>query len=120
MAATAVASATGTTDTPEHRRPATSSGDPGTPASPTAARVRASRDSDGRRVVRFPDEPGRIETRIVSREMLVPGDWLRGPAIVEQDDTTTLVPPGWSAVSGGGGVMILSPDPNSAAPEHGP
>ena len=120
IAATAVASATGTMDTPEHARSATSPDAPSTPTLATAATVRAGRVSDSRRAVRFPDEPGRIETRIVSRETLVSGDRLRGPAIVEQDDTTTLVPPGWSAVSGDGGVMILSPDPDPSAQEHRP
>ena len=62
-----------------------------------------------RRMVRFPDEPGRVETRIVARDALVAGDTLRGPAIVEQDDTTTLVPPGWTAAAGDGGIMTLVP-----------
>ena len=66
-------------------------------------------DSDGRRMVRFPDEPAPIETRIVARESLAAGDRLAGPAIVEQDDTTTLVPPGWTAWTGDGGIMTLSP-----------
>ena len=59
------------------------------------------------RQVRFPDEPARTETRIVTRESLAPGDRLPGPAIVEQDDTTTLIPPGWTAVTGDGGIMTL-------------
>ena len=66
--------------------------------------------SGGRRMVRFPDEPGRVETRIVARDSLVAGDMLRGPTIVEQDDTTTLVPPGWTAAAGDGGIMTLVPD----------
>ena len=66
--------------------------------------------SGGRRMVRFPDEPGRVETRIVARDSLVAGDMLRGPAIVEQDDTTTLIPPGWTALAGGGGIVTLAPD----------
>ena len=119
MAATAVASATGMTDGLEHLRSDTSRGGPGAPEPQAAARVRASRTSDVHRVVRFPDEPSRIETRVVSRDALVPGDRLRGPAIVEQDDTTTLVPPGWSAASGDGGVMILTPDSAPSAPEQG-
>ena len=62
-----------------------------------------------RRMVRFPDEPGGVETRIVARDSLVAGDTLRGPAIVEQDDTTTLVPPDWTAAAGDGGIMTLVP-----------
>ena len=66
-------------------------------------------DSDGRRMVRFPDEPAPMETRIVARESLAAGDRLAGPAIVEQDDTTTLIPPGWTAWTGDGGIMTLTP-----------
>ena len=64
-----------------------------------------------RRVVRFPDEPAPVETGIVARDSLAPGDRLAGPAIVEQDDTTTLIPPGWTAVTGEGGILTLAPDP---------
>ena len=71
--------------------------------------------SDTRRMVRFPDEPGRVETRIVARDSLSAADRLRGPAIVEQDDTTTLIPPGWSAIVGDGGIMTLAPEPPAAA-----
>ena len=63
------------------------------------------------RMVRFPDEPAEIETRIVARESLVVGSLLQGPAIVEQDDTTTLIPPGWTALTGDSGIMTLAPDP---------
>ena len=65
----------------------------------------------GRRMVRFPDEPARIETRIADRDSLVAGERLQGPVIVEQDDTTTLVPPGWSAIAGDDGIMTLAPEP---------
>ena len=119
MAASTVASATDTTDSPQRPRAAARPDGSGTPAARSAAPVRASRAAAGRRVVRFPDESGRIETRIVSRETLVMGDRLRGPAIVEQDDTTTLVAPGWSAVYRDGGIMILSPDPDPSTQEHG-
>ena len=66
--------------------------------------------SGDRRMVRFPDEPAPVETRIVARDSLAPGDRLPGPAIVEQDDTTTLVPPGWTALTGDDGIMILEPN----------
>ena len=65
------------------------------------------------RVVRFPDERAPIESRIVARDSLQPGDEIAGPAIVEQDDTTTLVPPGWLAISGAGGIMTLTPATSS-------
>ena len=103
---------------------ATATGRRGSPAGPGTGTSAGGPDHAGdgsgtRRMVRFPDQSGRIDTCIVSRDSLVPGDRLRGPAIVEQDDTTTLVPPGWSAVTGDGGVMILSPDPGPGTPESG-
>ena len=76
-------------------------------------------DSDRRRMVRFPDEPRRVETRIVARDSLVSGDRLRGPVIVEQDDTTTLVPPAWIALAGGGGIMTLAPESGAGARNDG-
>ena len=75
--------------------------------------------SGGHRMARFPDEAGRVETRIVSRDSLGAGDRIQGPAIVEQDDTTTLIPPGWAALSGDGGTMILSPETDQGARERG-
>ena len=119
MADFVVATATGGTGSGGRTGAGPSSGAPGVAAARTAGPVPASDVSGARRMVRFPDEPDRIEARIVSRDSLVPGDRLRGPAIVEQDDTTTLIPPGWFAVSGDGGVMILSPNPGSRAPERG-
>ena len=119
MAGSVVATATGGTGSRGSTGAGPSSGAPGVAAARTTGPVPASNVSGARRMVRFPDEPGRIEARIVSRDSLVPGDRLRGPAIVEQDDATTLIPPGWSAVSGDRGVMILSPNPGSKAPERG-
>jgi N-methylhydantoinase A len=40
---------------------------------------------------------GWVEAAIYSRAALGAGDGLKGPAIIEQEDTTTLVLPGWSA-----------------------
>jgi N-methylhydantoinase A len=37
---------------------------------------------------------GFVETSVVDRAALVPGDELEGPAVVEQFDTTVVVPPG--------------------------
>ena len=94
-------------------------------SSPDAAARETERGFDGagsesirgeaRRVVRFPDEPSPIETRIVARDALAAGDRLEGPAIVEQDDTTTLVPPDWTAVTDEGGIMTLAPNPGPRA-----
>jgi N-methylhydantoinase A len=37
-----------------------------------------------------------VEARVYARDVLGRGDALRGPAIVEQEDTTTLLPPGFA------------------------
>ena len=39
-----------------------------------------------------------IETPIYSRDALLPGHKINGPAIIEQSDATTVIPPGWNAV----------------------
>ena len=86
--------------------------DPGTArADPPQRPNYAEAGSTSHRMVRFPDEPVRFETRIVARDSLAAGDRLAGPAIVEQDDTTTLIPPGWTATTGHGGIMTLAPNP---------
>ena len=91
-----------------------------TGAAPSAGPNLGRTDSGVRRMVRFPDEPAPIETRIVARDSLAVGDRLGGPAVVEQDDTTTLIPPGWTARTGDGGIMTLTPDDHSTpdAREH--
>ena len=119
MADSVVATAKGRRGSPAGPGTGTGTGGPGLAAARAAGPGRAGDASSTRRMVRFPDQSGRIDTCIVSRGSLVPGDRLRGPAIVEQDDTTTLVPPGWSAVTGDGGVMNLSPVPGPGAPESG-
>ena len=111
-------------------RPGTGSGHPGVAAGTGAGGPRTgdaevagggsgSVGSSAPRMVRFPDEPARVRTRIVARDLLAAGDRLRGPAIVEQDDTTTLVPPGWAAVAGDGGVVTVEPEPGPAGAEPG-
>ena len=107
----AIATASGCTALPDTPDAGTDPGGPGIVAARPAGRDGRSMDSGRRRMVRFPDDAGRTETRIVDRGSLVEGDRLPGPAIVEQDDTTTLVPPGWSALASDGGVMILAPEP---------
>ena len=111
--------ASGRSGLPESQEAGASSEGSGTAAARTAGTGRASMVSGGRRMVRFPDEPRRIEARVVARESLVAGDRLRGPAIVEQDDTTTLIPPGWIALAGDGGIMTLAPKPPAGARDQG-
>jgi len=99
----------------EGMHPATSARETGSRSERTETTT--SRGAD-RRVVRFPDEPAPVETRVVARDSLSAGDRLAGPAIVEQDDTTTLIPPGWSAATGEGGIMTLVPDPGPGSSER--
>ena len=92
---------------------------PRTGAAEVAGGGSGSVGSSALRMVRFPDEPVRVRTRIVARDSLAAGDRLRGPAIVEQDDTTTLIPPGWAAVAGDGGVVTVEPESGPAGAEPG-
>ena len=89
-------------------RPEAPGGAPGRRSDRSPAEA-AGGSGGARRLVRFPDEPGRVETRIAARDALAAGDRIEGPAIVEQDDTTTLVAPGWTALVGASEAMILSP-----------
>ena len=49
-----------------------------------------------------------IDTPILLREALCPGDTITGPAIVEQLDTTTIVEPGDPAVIDAQGNLIIT------------
>ena len=52
---------------------------------------------EGRRRAKFGERW--FETQVYSRELLpVGGGVIRGPAIVEEDDSTVVVPPGWGCV----------------------
>jgi N-methylhydantoinase A len=49
------------------------------------------------RLVHFPNQVAVCETAIHDRAKLALGETIRGPAVIEQEDSTTLVPPGWQA-----------------------
>jgi N-methylhydantoinase A len=51
---------------------------------------------------------GMVDTRIVTRAQLGPGDVLPGPAVIHQADTTTVVGPGFRARVDAHGNLILS------------
>ena len=91
---------------------------PGSGAPGLSGSRRTGRDS-GRRMVRFADQPHRIGTRIFVREALAAGNRLRGPAVVEQDDTTTLIAPGWWALVGDGGIMTLGEESTARERDDG-
>ncbi|MCJ7872129.1 hypothetical protein [Phaeobacter sp. J2-8] len=47
----------------------------------------------GSRPVWMRDAGGFVETPIFARDLLLPGNVIQGPAIIDQLDTTTVVPP---------------------------
>ena len=49
-----------------------------------------------------------LDTPVVARQALVPGDHISGPAIIEQFDTTTVIEPGDSAVVDPMGNLIIT------------
>ena len=93
-----------------------------TGAAPGAGPNPGGTDSGVRRMVRFPDEPAPIETRIVARDSLAAGDRLGGPAVVEQDDTTTLIPPagrhGPATAESSPSLRTTTPHPAHASTDH--
>lgn len=50
---------------------------------------------------------GGVAAPVYQRDGLRPGQTLRGPAIVEQEDTTTIVLPGWSATVDAIGNLLI-------------
>jgi N-methylhydantoinase A len=49
-----------------------------------------------------------VDTRVLERDALAPGDEIAGPAIVEELDTTVVLPTGWRASVDELGTMILT------------
>jgi N-methylhydantoinase A len=49
-----------------------------------------------------------LDTPIVARDALRPGDTLAGPLVVEQLDTTTVVEPGDTAAIDAQGNLVIS------------
>jgi N-methylhydantoinase A len=52
---------------------------------------------DGQREVWLPEAGGRVAVPVYARDLLLPGNCIAGPAIVEQMDSTTVVLPGTAA-----------------------
>ncbi len=76
----------------------------------TLAQIPESKGDDptaaGKRFVSF-DGLNFLETPVYLREELLAGHYLKGPAIIEQDDSTTVVQPGQSAIADAIGNLIL-------------
>ena len=83
----------------------------------SAASSSLNRASPSRSMMRPGEEPAvfatdggseRVPTRIYTRDLLLAGDVLPGPAIVEQIDSTTVIPPGASARIDEIGNLVLT------------
>ena len=52
---------------------------------------------------------GRLPTRLFDRDLLRPGNYVAGPALLLQLDTTVVVPPGWGGAVDPLGNLVLEP-----------
>ncbi len=68
----------------------------------------------GYRDALFAAEAGWVQTPLYEMERLAPGDQLRGPALIDSDDTTVVVAPGWSCAVDERSGIVLSQDEESA------
>lgn len=68
----------------------------------------------GYRDALFAAEAGWVQTPLYEMERLAPGDELRGPALIDSDDTTVVVAPGWSCAVDERSGIVLSQDEESA------
>ncbi len=64
-------------------------------------------EGPGRRGVYFP-ATGFVDTDIVRRDRLAPGETRPGPLIVESMDSTVVVPPGWTLAVTASGILDLT------------
>jgi N-methylhydantoinase A len=59
------------------------------------------------RLVHFASQAAVCEATIHDRAKLALGETIRGPAVIEQEDSTTLVPPGWQAGVVVGAALLM-------------
>ena len=52
-----------------------------------------------------------VEAVLYGRDELTAGDWLQGPALVEEDETATFIPSYWTAVLDDGQALVLDRTP---------
>ena len=52
-----------------------------------------------------------VEAVLYGRDELTAGDWLQGPALVEEDETATFIPSYWTAVLDDGQALVLDRAP---------
>jgi N-methylhydantoinase A len=73
-----------------------------------ASDARARQRRKGTRSVRFTRGEAPVDTAVVDRGALVPGDRVEGPALVEERETTAVLRPGWSAVVNEDGSLVAT------------
>jgi N-methylhydantoinase A len=73
---------------------------------PTPEPVSIPREGTPTRGVYF--DGRKIETAIIEREQIPPGEVITGPAIIEEPTATTLLPPGWQVRLIAGGHLSLT------------
>jgi N-methylhydantoinase A/oxoprolinase/acetone carboxylase beta subunit len=88
------------------------------PQAPTDRPLAKARDDGagptptGYRDALFAAAQGWVQTLVYEMERLAPGDQLRGPALIDSDDTTVVVAPGWSCAVDERSGLVLSHDAN--------
>jgi N-methylhydantoinase A len=80
-------------------RPSTMGSGAGGAVSPSGAAPQAATSSDTapstrRRLAYFPDVGDFVDTPVIRESELVPGQWLAGPALIEQPGSTVVIGPG--------------------------
>jgi N-methylhydantoinase A/oxoprolinase/acetone carboxylase beta subunit len=61
----------------------------------------------GRREVVFAGERSAMRVAVHDRAQMAAGETIKGPAVIEQDDSTTLVPPGWRVRVEAGAQLMM-------------
>jgi N-methylhydantoinase A len=67
----------------------------------------------GQRRIRLPGEPSPVPAQVYRGELLMTGNRLSGPAIIERPNTTILVPGGYELASGAFGHCFMWPESKS-------
>ena len=61
----------------------------------------------GRRMAYFPESGGMVSSLVVDRYAMVPGEFVEGPALIEEREATTVILPGDKATIGKNGHLMI-------------
>jgi N-methylhydantoinase A len=61
----------------------------------------------GRRMAYFPESGGMVSSLVVDRYAMVPGEFVEGPALIEEREATTVILPGDRAAIGKNGHLMI-------------